>query len=276
MGNDGVFSLLASRASNKWRLVRCRAERSLSFGPQEPEHGFFDSYPRFYSTSVTTATPNRLNRRHEALIAPNEAIIRGKSVLDIASHDGRWSFAAHKAGARHVLGIEAREHLVNNAQSNMREYQAPEGQVHFVLGDVFEELDRFEPGSFDTVFCFGFFYHTLHHMLLLSKIARLEAQHLIMDTSVSLLPGRAIRLREDNVQEESAGAIADPGDAARSVVGVPNKPALEMMLASSGFKSIRYYEWRQAGIKRWAEIEDYQEGRRVSLVAAYSCASPEQ
>ena len=56
--------------------------------------GFFDQYPRFYETSETFAYPSRLNLRHEAIFAENTDIFEGRRVLDIASHGGRWSFAA--------------------------------------------------------------------------------------------------------------------------------------------------------------------------------------
>src|SRR3990170_6442773 len=55
---------------------------------------FFDQFPRFYETSQTFAYPSRLNLRHEAIFGENQDIFEGRRVLDIASHDGRWSFAS--------------------------------------------------------------------------------------------------------------------------------------------------------------------------------------
>ncbi len=173
MPKVGIRTLAMSRLRNHYRKHLLSLKTMLSNGNSDDGSRFFDAYPLFYSTSIN-APRNRLNKRYRAIIEANDAIIRGKSVLDIASHDGRWSFAAHKAGARYVLGIEAREYLVQNARQNLREYQVPEQQVQFVRGDVFEELDRLDPGTFDTIFCLGFFYHTMHHMLLLNKIARLR------------------------------------------------------------------------------------------------------
>lgn len=69
---------------------------------------FFDPYAQFLTTSATSASPSRLNARHAAIIQGNLELFRGKRVLDIASHDGRWSFAALHAGAKHVTGIEIR------------------------------------------------------------------------------------------------------------------------------------------------------------------------
>jgi hypothetical protein len=60
--------------------------------------GFFDQFPRFYESSETATHPGRLNLRHQAMIGDNLDIFEGAKVLDIASHDGRWSFAALQAG----------------------------------------------------------------------------------------------------------------------------------------------------------------------------------
>jgi 23S rRNA G2069 N7-methylase RlmK/C1962 C5-methylase RlmI len=76
---------------------------------------FFDRFNRFYSTSRTSPWPERLHARYQAIIQENLDLLRGQRVLDVASHDGRWSFAALKAGCAHVTGMEAREHLVLNA-----------------------------------------------------------------------------------------------------------------------------------------------------------------
>lgn len=46
---------------------------------------FFDDHPDFLETSHTAATKGRLNLRHLGIIKENEAILRGRSVADIAS-----------------------------------------------------------------------------------------------------------------------------------------------------------------------------------------------
>lgn len=234
--------------------------------------GFFDSYPRFFSTSETGSEPDRLNQRHRALIQSNTGIISGRRVLDIASHDGRWSLAAHKAGAEYVLGIEARQHLTDAARASMVEYRVPESKVEFVRGDVMVELDKVESGRFDTVFCFGFLYHTIDHMALIRKIARLQPTSLVIDTAISPRAGTVIEVRDEGIEHESAAAVAEPGDPARAVKGNPSRAALELMLNAGGFSTLNYYDWRNAGIKRWVDLEDYCLGRRVSLTATGFCS----
>jgi len=217
----GNPTFLAKLEERLWSVNRDRWFRMMVSGKgYAPSAGFFDSYPRFFSTSSTASVPDRLNQRHRALIQSNADIISGRSVLDIASHDGRWSLAAHKAGAQYVLGIEARQHLTEAARANMREYGVPAGQAEFLQGDVMVELDRLESGRFDTVFCFGFLYHTLGHLSLFRKFERLKPRSLVIDTAISARTGSIIEVR-DEPELESAAAVGDPGNPARAIKGIP-------------------------------------------------------
>jgi hypothetical protein len=188
--------------------------------------------------------------------------------LDIASHDGRWSFAALKAGASYVVGIEARDYLVDAARANLLRYGTEEKSFRFICGDAFEGLDDLEPGSIDTVLCFGFFYHIANHMLLLSKIARLKPKYLIVDTALYLDPYPVIGLYADNAEGEAnaarVGSSNFEADPRRVVAGAPSKAALEHMLSSFGWSFV-YYDWYRAGIHRWDDCIDYHEGWRVTL-----------
>jgi SAM-dependent methyltransferase len=263
---SGLFAMAkAATLDAAARLRMLSMRRWLSSRNPEPEGGFFDSYARFYSTKIGVK-PYRLNQRYRALIESNSAIIADKSVLDIASGDGRWSFAAYKAGARHVLGIEAHEHLVKLAQESLREYGVPAGAIHFLLGDVFLELDRIEPGTIETVFCIGFLHHTAQHMLLLNKIARLKPKYVILDTKVSLDPRRIIEIRRESEEDEGSGAVSE-GTSRFTVIGVPSRQVVELMLSAAGFESFSYYDWRGAGIKDWTYLGDYYRGKYISLVA---------
>lgn len=237
-------------------------------GKKDTAHsGFFDSYPRFFTTSVTAAKPDRLNLRHRALIESNSEIIAGQRILDLASHDGRWSLAANKAGAEHVLGIEMRTRLIEAAQTNMSEYGVPDKKVDFIQGDVMGQLDRLEPGRFDTVFCFGFLYHIIDHMPLLRKIGRLKPKNIIIDTVISTRSSNIVEVRDEEIENESNGAIGEIGSPSRTVSGRPTKSALELMLRAAGFQPPRYYDWLRSGVQRWDDVGDYYIGTRVSLTS---------
>jgi 2-polyprenyl-3-methyl-5-hydroxy-6-metoxy-1,4-benzoquinol methylase len=257
-----LVSEISSKIGNAAKVVALRASRRLSQGGQV-RPGFFDSYPQFFETSETTAFANRLNERHRAIIDVNQSAIAGKRVLDIASHDGRWSFAALQAGAAHVMGIEARAHLVQSAGENLQRAGIARDQFQFIQGDAFKALDQVAPGQIDTVMCLGFFYHVTDHMALLSQVERLKPQHIIIDTAVAADPRNIVLWQVENHDFESDAFRTS--DAQKVVLaGIPSKPALDLMLSSFGWKS-QYHDWKNAGIRNWTHIEDYQEGTRVTL-----------
>jgi len=120
---------------------------------------FAEDYPRFMEVSELTPKPERMNERYEALFASKGDIFDRARVLDLASHDGRFSFAALKAGAAHVTGVEVRESLVHKSQETFAFYgQSPE-TYRFICGDVFDVLAR-EEFDVDVVLCLGYLYHT--------------------------------------------------------------------------------------------------------------------
>jgi hypothetical protein len=172
-----------------------------------------------------------------------------------------------------VLGIEGRQHLVESARASAREYGVSEGQVEFVQGDVMVALEQLEIGRFDTVFCFGFFYHTMDHMPLLRKIARLKPTSLVIDTAISTRPGSVIEVRDEAIESESNAVVGEIGDPGRALKGSPSRAALELMLKAAGFSDLHYFNWRNAGIKRWDDLKDYYLGKRVSGAAIWDCVT---
>ena len=165
---------------------------------------FGEDYPRFMEVSELTPRPhpqdgrrrrrgrsaaqqwNRMNERYEALFASNRDIFDGARVLDLASHDGRYSFAALKTGAAHVTGVEVRESLIDKAQETFAFYGQDPETYRFVCGDVFEVLAR-EKFDVDVVLCLGYLYHTYRHTELMYRLHNLAPKHLIVDTMV--VPG---------------------------------------------------------------------------------------
>ncbi len=231
----------------------------------EAKH-FFETFTEFYKTSDTGQFPNRLNNRYLALIENNKKIISNSSILDIASHDGRWSFAALKNGASKVIGIEAKENLVKNSHKNMEFYRIPKEKYHFITGNIFNEIQKIQPKTIDVVFCFGIFYHIMNHMLLLTEIKKLQPKYLILDTTVNHSEQPVILIKKEDSKKESSGIQSDFSSDSNIVVGWPSKSALELMLKSLGFE-FQYYHWHDMRITNWEHIMDYKNNARVTLVA---------
>ena len=199
---------------------------------------FFHHFPRFVETSETGPWLDRLNARYLALIHANRDLIRGASILDLASHDGRFSFAALQNGASRVVGIEHEPHLVRKASENMEFHD-------------------------DIVFCFGILYHINDHMRLLSTIAEFEPRSLIIDSNISHIGPAAIELRAP-----FAGSAPPAG---AQLEGWPSRAGLDAMLASFGW-TFEYFDWPGSGLADSPKLEDYRVGRRATVVV--TCNEP--
>jgi hypothetical protein len=227
---------------------------------------FFDEFPRFYETSEAAPYRGRLNLRYEAIFAENRDIFAGARVLDIASHDGRWSLAALKAGAAEVTGIEARDDLVDLANENLAQYAGSGARYRFLAGDAFEVFGR-ETFDVDLVLCLGYLYHTLRYNELMHGIRSASPRHVIVDTKVLPRSRRAVvRLRSD-LNERQRNAVADPysyGEA--TMVGWPSARAVEVMMNAYGFQLERLSDWG-ALLRDNPELRgvgDYARGERVT------------
>jgi hypothetical protein len=229
---------------------------------------FFEKFPRFYLTSSTAPTTGRLNLRYEAIVAENRDIFAGASVLDLASHDGRWSLAALEAGAQSVVGIEARPELVQAAKENLSEYGYGPDRARFVTGDLHEVLAT---GGFqaDVVLCLGFLYHTLRYNELLDAIRRTRARYLIIDTFSPFMMGPVpnVNVITEDADEEGKAA-ADTYTHDQSVlVGRPNLAAIRTMLAAYGYRVERLSDW--TGLLRdnpgTDNCDDYANEKRITI-----------
>jgi 16S rRNA G966 N2-methylase RsmD len=228
--------------------------RTVSGRADDPRH-FFDAYPRFVETSETGPWLDRLNARYVALIHENRARIEGARVLDLASHDGRFTFAALRAGAARVVGIEHDPRLVQAAAEHLAHYGVARDRYDFVTGDLFEYIRVSEPC--DVVFVFGIFYHVNDHMRLLTELAHLDARTMIFDTNVSTKPDAVIELRAP-----IAGSPPPPGS---QIEGWPTRAALEAMWSSFGW-SYEFYDWRESEMAGQSKLDDYAGGRRLTAV----------
>ena len=105
-------------------------------------------------------------RSQDAAMAGLQSLeISGKKVLDIGCRDGLFSFAAEKAGAREIIGIDndlsrgAVDVLIPHFKSRVQMHQL---NVMDLLPDSF--------GHFDVVICAGLLYHLRYPVYALKRI----------------------------------------------------------------------------------------------------------
>ncbi len=248
---------------------------------------------------------NRLNWRAEMILARNQHLIEGKRVLDIASHDGRFSYACLKLGAKHVTGVEGRQHLVDKAHARCAAMGCDPARYQFSVGDAFDALPRFRSGTFDTILCFGFFYHTIRQVEMMREFQRLDPQAVLLDSTVErerlgirlalflarlrprhVNPAAALRLWRSTEGDEvlrlrsedaghDANTIESAGRARREdelrfrqmgVTFYPTASLVERLFEVHGFQPQRI-DWHSGEIRDWTAIEDYKNGGRFSWVA---------
>lgn len=269
------------------------------------QHDFmidFENTP-FLKTSETAAFTNRLNWRCEILLNRNQEVIRNKKILDLASHDGRFSYACLKLGASHVTGIEGRPHLVRNAIKNLMSSGYSAKNFAFVQDDVLNYLPKISVGKFDVILCFGFFYHTIRQIELLQEIKRIKPKYFILDTLVEMeltvrekkklflrlakgilkirprhfiLVGKNVKKLKHNpiflngnkpclvFKYESHEHEASTIDPI-DLIALPTKSFIELFLKQYGFTYKQLY-WNKEKIEKWAYLGDYKAGNRVSYI----------
>jgi hypothetical protein len=231
---------------------------------------FVERFPRLLETSQTGLVPERLNKRHCVLIDNNRPVIAGKKILDLASHDGRWSLAALEAGAAHVTGIEARAHLVDNARANCLAYGIDPGRFRFVHGEIFTTLRHTALGPVDTVFCFGFFYHIAHHVELVALVDRLKPQTVIIDTGISPAASCSMEWSREKVDDEP-NAVPDAYTRDGSaLVGYPTRQAVDLMWKHYGYK-VAELDWKPY-FESLVGVDDYFFNKRASFLAVRGAA----
>lgn len=268
------------------------------------EKSFYINYKNtpFLKTSKSAAHPNRLNWRCEILLTRNQEAIKGKKILDLASHDGRFSYACLRLGAKHVTGVECRPHLFKYAQGNLINLGCKSQSFDFIHNDVFDYLPKVRPREFDTILCFGFFYHTIRQIELLREIKRIQPKYLILDTFMEkdliekdfnarnilfrlakLIP--KIRLKHFikantsirkviNALNENRACLVFKYESCRgefatidpiNLVAWPTKSFVELFLNKCGF-NLKQLHWSKKEIKDWIAIRDYKTGKRVSYI----------
>ena len=183
-------------------------------------------------------------------------------MLDLASHDGRWSLAALDAGAESVVGVEARDYLVARARQNFVAYGVEPKRYSFIQDVVPEALSTYVRGSFDIILCLGFLYHTAKHFEVFAQFDRLAPKHVILDTAVIHTDQPTIGFR---YEAEGAAAAAVEQGRLLAISGVPSHSMITMLCDYFDF-SWQIVDWNTFGIERWEALEDYQHDQRRTYV----------
>ena len=182
--------------------------------------------------------------------------LAGKRVLDLGCNAGFWSLAALEAGADFVLGVDGRQMYIDQAKLVFDAKGVDQNRYRFFAGDLFK-LDQGPEERFDVVLCLGLLYHVSKPMSLFERIGFWNTDLLLIDTTLSLLPGAYLRVAEEKTKA--------PVTAVDHVIGfVPTKQAVAKLAREVGYSVTmlrpRFTSWEGAG--------DYRVGSRRAFVCS--------
>jgi tRNA (mo5U34)-methyltransferase len=162
---------------------------------------------------------------------------KGKSVLDLGSLDGMWSFEAEACGASTVI---AGDILQMAGQATYERFSfarfvrdskvcfLPNVDIHDLPNRLDSVLRAWEIGAgFDIIQCFGLLYHVQNPLLALQQMRRVikDGGSLFLETACRDEPGSNMRFNYDR------SFYDDP-----VTYWIPTKMCLMEMLALSGFE----------------------------------------
>lgn len=197
----------------------------------------------------------RLNSRYRFIIEPFLSYISDSTILDLGSHDGRWPYAFSRAGAKRVIGIEARAELI--AQFERFPNDAAKDRVELRQGDIFESLTllRHDKACFDVVAILGIFYHITDHYGLLDLVRSLSPKLVIIDGAFHLASWPCVQIDFERADHFFNATSRFQGH--RMVaVGIPSKVALERMAETLGYNT-RWLDWQILPKVDRVGVDDY-------------------
>lgn len=204
-----------------------------------------------------------MHERHKRIVAANPDLFKGKTVLDLASHNGRWTYAALIAGATYVLGIKGRQELVDRGLPEFAEF--PAERYKFICGDVYDQeaLARsVGHDRFDTVLCLGLFYHIADHYRLIRQMRGFNPSAMIFDSPFVKLDQPMIRFNQEDSGDPS-NAMPEHEDVTAAMRGVASIGFMRQAAKISGYTQ-SIVPWRMIDTDHADCVKDYLDPSRDS------------
>jgi hypothetical protein len=219
---------------------------------------------------VSDKSAQRMIERHKKIIDANVEYIRDKTILDLASHNGRWTFAALQAGAKFAMGIEGRQVLIDRGLPDFKDIDP--SRFKFACGDIFDMRSIIKkaggPMRFDTIFCLGIFYHITDHYRLMRLMASFQPQCIILDTGSLTTEKPIIQFRLEDA-DNPLMAIREREDQKFSMSGVASWGFIKMAAELNGYEAV-LIPWKESEVQYREPVDDYfgkpgGKGQRITV-----------
>lgn len=215
-----------------------------------------------FDGGVTTPVGHRghINRHEQrkryffdALLQVTGGTLAGRRVLDLGCNAGFWSLHAIEAGADFVLGVDAREDFVAQAELVFEAKGVRRARYRFERANVFDHA--FGEERFDVALCLGMFEVVAKPVELFEIIAGAGAEIVVLDTAISPMPSSFFEL---GTLEDTATRVD------HALTMIPTRDAVVDLAGEFGFETVAL----APNIGDWVGLEDYRDGRRLAFVCA--------
>jgi 2-polyprenyl-3-methyl-5-hydroxy-6-metoxy-1,4-benzoquinol methylase len=217
-------------------------EGGLAFTPSHNDPGL--------DTNLAERPLQRFRHFMPYLLQCHGGTLSGKRVLDIACNSGFWSIQCALAGAKQVVGFDARPELIE--QANIVRRIVGVGNVEFRVLDFWQMSPETLGGEFDIVLNLGFLYHVPTPLEALALTKRMARHHILLDTAVHPSEELALYLKWERPTDIRMAAH-------EGVVALPTKPAVELLL-----RHLKFSEWQEIPVRTRDLPIEYRTQRRAS------------
>jgi tRNA (mo5U34)-methyltransferase len=219
-----------------------------------PYEFVFDGGVRTQVADRSVANRQRERYRYffAALLKLSGGSLSGRRVLDLGCSAGFWSLSALEAGAEFVLGVDAQQRAIDQAELVFAAKGIDPARYRFQRADVFEqEISE----SFDVVLCLGLLDHVTRPFELFEAMSRSRAELLVIDTAIS----RArLSLFELARLYKSKDALEYP------FALIPSREAVVELAGHFGFQARAL----APEISDYAGMSDYRRQRRLAFICS--------
>jgi tRNA (mo5U34)-methyltransferase len=161
-----------------------------------------------------------------AILSMTGGSLSGHTVLDVACNCGFWSIQAKLAGADAVLGVEASQKNID--QANFIIHITGLNGIEYKVMNVYD-ISKESLGEFDISFFFGILYHLDKPLLALERLYEVTKKFSVIDTSSAPSKRPILQIREDFVHEQNFS---------NRLAFTPSKGAIPLMLRHVGFREV--------------------------------------
>jgi tRNA (mo5U34)-methyltransferase len=214
-----------------------------------------------FDGGVTTPVPNpgQINRHEQrrryffdALLSLTGGSLAGQRVLDLGCNAGFWSLLAIEAGADFVLGVDAQEQYIEQAQLVFEAKHVERGRYRFERANVLEHAFA---ERFDLILCLGMLEVVSKPVELFELMSGLGARTIVVDTGVSRMASSFFEV----AKLDDAQTRVD-----HDMVLIPTRLAVVELAAEFGYETVALAQ----NISDYTGMEDYRSGRRLAFICS--------